>query len=165
MFKREHLTHHARDYFTSLGTKVRMASPAAVVLVTLSLVFAPLPGAAFTLGFLGAYIGYEVCHRRLHTHPPRGPWGRLLRRHHFFHHFGDARTNHGVTSPLWDRLFGTLALPETVCVPPARAPEWLVDRSTGALRDPSFSQDYRLATPRRRGSRARSERGESAPAA
>ena len=44
-------------------------------------------GVACTLGFVAMYLLYEVLHRRAHTHPPRGFYSRMMRKHHFFHHF------------------------------------------------------------------------------
>ena len=62
-------------------------------------------GAAYVAGLVGFYGVYEWLHRREHTHAGIGPYGRWARRHHFHHHFVDGRTNHGVTSPIWDLVF------------------------------------------------------------
>jgi hypothetical protein len=71
-----------------------------------------------------------VLHRRLHTHRGFGVVGRCLRRHHF-HHFGNPRVNHGVTSPLWDVVCGTSEAPGVITVPEQLAMDWLVDPATG----------------------------------
>ncbi len=143
-FKKEHLTHHARDYFTPTAKKFAMAAPVILLLAAAtSFALGPALGLTFTGFFTVAYVHYEIVHRRIHTHGPTGWYGRLIRRHHLFHHFGDARLNHGVTSPVWDIVFRTWANPDVVAVPAARAPHWLVDREAGALK-PGQQVDYAL---------------------
>jgi sterol desaturase/sphingolipid hydroxylase (fatty acid hydroxylase superfamily) len=148
-FKKEHLTHHARDYFTPTLKKIAMAAPALVLLAGASAWIAgPVLGLTFTTTFTLAYIQYEITHRRIHTHPPTGWYSRLIRRHHLAHHFSDARTNHGVTSPIWDIVFGTRAPLGQLAVPVGRAPHWMVDRDAGVLR-PGHRIDYVLRVRRR----------------
>ena len=84
---------------------------------------------AFTVGLITTYFGYEVAHRRTHTHPPRGPYGRWSRRGHMHHHFGAPMRNFGVTTPVWDRLCGTYDEPGIVTVPRRMAPTWLLDET------------------------------------
>ena len=108
-FNREHLAHHADpSYFAPTSRKVLAA---AVIMPAATLALTPLLGvrraASFAVGFGFAYGTYEVLHRRIHTHPARGPYGRWRRRHHLFHHQKTPRANHGVTSPVWDILFET----------------------------------------------------------
>jgi sterol desaturase/sphingolipid hydroxylase (fatty acid hydroxylase superfamily) len=143
-FSREHLRHHARRlYFTPTRRKVAAAVPALAVVGALAALLAgPPAGLAFTAGFGAMYVAYEVMHRRIHTHPPRGPYGRWMRRHHLHHHFGDPWSNHGVTSPLWDVVFRTRRRPGTIGVPRHLAMPWLVD-ADGALR-PEHAPDYAL---------------------
>lgn len=119
-FRREHLAHHADpSYFAPTSRKVLAA---AVVMPVATLALAPLVGlrrsASFVAGFALAYGAYEVLHRRIHTHPARGPYGRWRRRHHLLHHQKTPRANHGVTSPLWDVVAGTLkrANEDTQCL-------------------------------------------------
>ncbi len=106
-----------------------------------------LAGMAFVVAFAGAYLGYEAMHRREHTHPGSGSFGRFLRRHHFYHHFSDPAFNHGVTSPLWDWVFGTLRPVGVVRVPPKLAMHWLVDPETSEVR-PEYAEHYQLLSAR-----------------
>ncbi len=101
-------------------------------------------GLTYTLGFVGFYVVYEVLHRRSHTHAPIGPYGRWMRRHHFYHHFGNPKHNHGVTSPIWDVVFRTHTWnrPEPVRIPHQMAMMWLVDDS-GSIK-PQYERDYVL---------------------
>ena len=74
---------------------------------------------AFTGGMLGTYFWYELVHRRLHTHPPTHAYGRWACRNHLQHHFGSPMRNHGVTSPVWDKVFGTYDEPGHLTTRPA----------------------------------------------
>jgi len=134
-FASEHTRHHSEgNYFapawkkaaiTALGVPVVGALAALAVGIT--------PGAIYGAAFVGMYVIYEVIHRRTHTHHGRGAYGRYLRRHHFHHHFGDPRTNHGVTSPLWDLVFGTWQAPGRIRVPAKLQMCWLADPRTGEV--------------------------------
>jgi sterol desaturase/sphingolipid hydroxylase (fatty acid hydroxylase superfamily) len=147
----EHRKHHAEpDWFAPAWQKA-LAALAATGLMLPAVAWAagPAVGAAFTAGFVLAYLGYEVLHRRCHTHPPRGRYGRWRRRNHFAHHFTDPHRAHGVTTPLWDRVFGTTLPVERVRVPRALAMRWLLD-AEGGVRLP-FAADYELVgRPRER---------------
>jgi sterol desaturase/sphingolipid hydroxylase (fatty acid hydroxylase superfamily) len=92
------------------------------------------PGIAYVAGLIGFYGVYEVLHRLEHTSAGIGPYARWARRHHFHHHFVDARENHGVTSPLWDVVFGTYRKPGPIKVPPKLCMPWLKDPETGDIR-------------------------------
>lgn len=150
-FAEEHRTHHARRfYFAPAAKKAMAAVPVIGGGLALAVWVAGPTGAAAVVGFASAYLGYELLHRRLHTHGPRGRLGRFLRRHHFAHHFNGPQTNHGVTSPVWDLVFGTLRDPGVVRVPEKHAMTWLVDPESGDAR-PEYARDYVVHRPARRG--------------
>lgn len=155
-FKREHMAHH-RDprYFASTGTKAVAAVKVLAPMTALVVWVTGRNGAAFVAGFTAAYLAYEVVHRRVHTHPPRGPLGRWARRHHLYHHYRDANTNHGVTSPVWDVVFGTWRAYGQVKVPRKRAPDWMVDAEGRML--PAYAADYELIGPQRQPARSGSQ--------
>ncbi len=137
-FADEHTRHHAvGDYFAPLWKK------AAVALAALVLI-APVLGVPFAASFVGMYAAYELVHRRLHTHRGVGPYGRALRRHHFHHHFVDPKTNHGVTSPFWDVVFGTRARAGRIRVPAKLCMRWLIDDATNDI-VPELRPFYELA--------------------
>ncbi len=143
-FSREHLAHHADPmYFAPTAYKVAVAVAVAVPLALAGWALFGGPGVAFAASFAATYAAYEVLHRRIHTHPPRGRYGAWARRHHLHHHFNGPHDNHGVTTALWDRVFGTLAPVRTVRVPRRHAPAWMVD-ANGELR-PEFAGTYVLA--------------------
>jgi len=132
-FANEHTRHHSEgDYFAptwkkALVTVVAVPLATAVAALALGLKL----GAVFGVSLVGMYVTYEVIHRRAHTHRGIGRYGRYLRRHPFHHHFANPRANHGVTSPLWDFVFGTWEAPGRVRVPVKLQMRWLVDPRTG----------------------------------
>jgi len=138
----EHLKHHADvTYFSPASKKIGSAVATTAVAFPVAAAFTSRRWAtAFTVGLIGMYFGYEVAHRRTHTHPPRHRYGRWARRSHLHHHFGAPMQNFGVTSPVWDRLFGTYQEPGVVAVPRRMAPAWMID-DADELRV-EFVQDY-----------------------
>jgi sterol desaturase/sphingolipid hydroxylase (fatty acid hydroxylase superfamily) len=53
-------------------------------------------------------LGYEYAHGYAHiVTEPGSPYGRMLRHLHMLHHFHNEKGNFGVTSPLFDFVFGT----------------------------------------------------------
>ena len=138
----EHLKHHADvTYFSPASKKVASAAATATLAYPATRALAGRRWAgAFTVGLLSMYFGYEVAHRRIHTHPPRSRYGRWARRNHLHHHFGAPTHNFGVTSLVWDKAFGTYDDPGAVTVPRRMAPVWLLDE-TGAV-NADFADDY-----------------------
>jgi len=132
----EHIRHHAEgDYFAPTWKKMSVAAFAVAILSPPAILIVGAPiGLAYVIGLISFYGVYEWHHRRDHTHPGFGPYGRWARRHHFHHHFVDARTNHGVTTPLWDLAFGTYRKATIIKVPPKLAMAWLLDPVTKAIR-------------------------------
>ena len=113
-----------------------------------------MPGRSAS-GWAAGYAAYEQFHWREHHRPPLGPWERAARRRHFAHHFGAPRTNYGVTTALWDHVFGTFRPPVTVRVPAQQAMPWLLN-DDGAVHE-RYRADYVLVG--RSAARAGSERG------
>ena len=62
---------------------------------------------AFAAGFIAGYLVYDLTHFGLHQRRPRTRLGRRLREQHMRHHFQDGARSFGVTTPLWDHVFGT----------------------------------------------------------
>lgn len=132
----EHVRHHIEgNYFAPTWKKALAAAIFIAVLIAPAVALAgPARGAAYVAGLVGFYGVYEWLHRREHTHPGVGPYGRWARRHHFHHHFADGRKNHGVTSPVWDLVFGTYEKPGMIRVPQKLCMQWLLDPATGEVR-------------------------------
>jgi sterol desaturase/sphingolipid hydroxylase (fatty acid hydroxylase superfamily) len=129
---KEHLAHHARLlYRVAAMTWLAWAGVLLVGLVGIPLVaWTVLPGAeavVLGVGWVVAYFVYEWIHAANHLWEPRTTYGRWARRSHFHHHFGAPLRNHGVTTPLWDKVFGTYDNPAQVTVPRRLAMVWLLD--------------------------------------
>jgi sterol desaturase/sphingolipid hydroxylase (fatty acid hydroxylase superfamily) len=148
-FGHEHTAHHSRgNYFAAWWKKAAFAVFFLAVVGSLAVLATGLEmGLAYGLGLVGFYLFYEVFHRLLHVWEGVGPYARWARRHHFHHHFHDPSSNHGVTSPLWDLIFGTRAVPGPIEVPPKLAMRWLVDPKTGDVH-PHLSHAFRLRQAR-----------------
>jgi sterol desaturase/sphingolipid hydroxylase (fatty acid hydroxylase superfamily) len=57
--------------------------------------------------FAVGYLCYDYIHLASHRCHPRNRLGRLLKANHMSHHYVDADAHWGVSSPLWDWVFGT----------------------------------------------------------
>ena len=62
----------------------------------------------FFAGLVAGYIWYDMTHYAVHHMKPRTEAGAKLRKHHFLHHFKTPKARYGVSTPLWDVVFGTL---------------------------------------------------------
>ena len=95
--------------------KLRLVMPPAVSIPLAALFFAAFAllfgmPAAFPVfaGLLVGYLVYDYTHYYVHHFVPRSALGKRLREQHMRHHFQDHRFGYGVSSPLWDVVFGTL---------------------------------------------------------
>lgn len=81
------------------------------------LVFGRLAPATFA-GFLCGYLFYDMVHYATHHFSmKRGVW-LFLKKYHMRHHYDDDHAGYGVSSPLWDYVFGTRApRPEAPATP------------------------------------------------
>ena len=132
----EHIRHHIEgNYFSPTWKKLIAAAIFASVLSGPAIALAgTTSGLAYVAGLTSFYGIYEWLHRREHTHAGIGWYGRFVRRHHFHHHFVDGRKNHGVTTPIWDLVFGTYQAPTSIRVPTKLCMSWLLDPATGNVR-------------------------------
>ncbi|MCB9677987.1 MAG: sterol desaturase family protein [Alphaproteobacteria bacterium] len=141
----EHVAHHSRgDYFAPAAKKIGAAAVFAAVLLPPGVLLGGTLGVAFVVGLLASWMAYEVLHRLEHVHSGFGAYGRWARRHHFYHHFHDPRVNHGVTTPLWDIVFGTyVRVDAPIRVPRKLQMRWLCDPATQDVW-PALAGDYTL---------------------
>ena len=139
-FYEEHTAHH-RDplYFAPTWKKALSAVVLVPVLGGVSAFLVGPAGLAVGAGYALGYSGYELLHRRIHTHAPSNGYLRWMRRHHLHHHVSP-QVNHGVTSPLWDVVFSTREEADPVKLHRKLAPAWLLDE-TGEIRA-EFAGDY-----------------------
>jgi len=158
-FSREHLKHHTNgQYFAPASEKAIAASLALAVAMPAAIWIAgPLYGLWYAGAFASTYLAYEWLHRRCHTHAPSSRYGAWLRQHHLHHHYTRPKENHGVTSPIWDLVFGTLTPSSIVRVPERKTFEvpWLVDENNEVR--PEFAEHYVIARPHQKKKTATSE--------
>ena len=104
-----HGVHHAapRD-------KTRLVMPPAggiILLIVLYQVFrlaVPAPWLEpFLAFFIIGYLAYDYIHYATHHFAMRSPLLHFLKVYHLQHHYGAKGVRFGVSSPLWDRVFGT----------------------------------------------------------
>lgn len=61
---------------------------------------------AFSATLLG-YLLYDITHYATHHFPMRSGYLKYLKRYHMQHHYKTWEARYGVTSPVWDMVFGT----------------------------------------------------------
>jgi dihydroceramide fatty acyl 2-hydroxylase len=59
-------------------------------------------------GFILGYLVYDMIHYATHHLPMRSGYLKFLKRYHMQHHFKSPEERFGVSSPLWDKVFGTM---------------------------------------------------------
>ena len=109
-----HGVHHAQP-----KCKTRLVMPP-IVSVPLALLFygaysvvvgrllgAPQWIAPLFAGFVLGYLCYDLTHYATHHLPMRRGYLKLVKRYHMLHHYKTPGLRFGVSSPLWDHVFGT----------------------------------------------------------
>jgi len=110
-----HGVHHAQPQCkTRLVMPPAVSIPFGLFIYGLSyLVWALLLNAAqfldpFMSGMAIGYLGYDLTHYATHHFPMRAGVLKYLKRHHLKHHYKTPSMRFGVSSSVWDRVFGTL---------------------------------------------------------
>jgi sterol desaturase/sphingolipid hydroxylase (fatty acid hydroxylase superfamily) len=62
----------------------------------------------FFPGFLLGYLMYGTMHYAIHAWNPPFKWMKPLWRNHHLHHYKNDHQGFGVSTTLWDRIFGTM---------------------------------------------------------
>ena len=104
-----HANHHEypRD-------KERLFMPPAPSLIMACIVFtlqyAAIGNNAFVFfpGFLLGYLIYGTMHYAIHAWNPPFKWMKPLWRNHHLHHYKEQEKGFGVSTTIWDRVFGTM---------------------------------------------------------
>ena len=104
-----HGVHH--DYPHDPMRLVMPPSVSVPLAVLVYLLFRWLFGPEWSLpifaGLIIGYLAYDMTHFHLHHHRSDNRLSLALRRYHYRHHFQQSDRGYGVTSPLWDKVFGT----------------------------------------------------------
>jgi 4-hydroxysphinganine ceramide fatty acyl 2-hydroxylase len=128
-----HVYHHLSS-FLSQGHGLHHAAPRALIGVPwyltavavvglnrgLSLLLDPAAVGVVMAAAWSGYVFYCALHHLSHHGRLRSRWLSGMRRHHLIHH-AHPDCNWGVTTPLWDHVFGTIYTPDSVRLS-ARAP-------------------------------------------
>ena len=99
--------------------KERLFMPAVPSLLASSAIFCLLYGVgylsgatgfvfSFFPGFLFGYLIYGSMHYAIHAWNPPFKWMKPLWRNHHLHHYKNLERGFGVSSTLWDHVFGTM---------------------------------------------------------
>jgi sterol desaturase/sphingolipid hydroxylase (fatty acid hydroxylase superfamily) len=105
-FRSWHAQHHDRPT-ALLGTPTLVSVSLFLLLLFWPTLAAAGPwyAAALTLGATAGYLAYALTHHAVHHCRATGRWMVNRKRWHARHHRADAY--YGVTSPLWDHVFGS----------------------------------------------------------
>ena len=106
--------YHGRHHDYPSDTRRLIISPAftlpvAALLYGLFWLLAGFPAASpLFAGLVAGYLAYETLHFLVHSGQLKGWWlMRRWRRYHLGHHYRDDTVAYGVTTPLWDFVFGS----------------------------------------------------------
>lgn len=105
-----HLRHHADpNSLQRLNVQLSESIPVCVVYVLVAWALTGSWQAATHLftGLIAGYFFYEYLDFQAHHGTSRGRLTRYFRKYHLQHHHYDATVRFGVTSPIFDYLFGT----------------------------------------------------------
>lgn len=110
-----HGVHH--DYPSDATRLVMPPSVSLPLAAMFYLLFVLVFGTALTpsifAGMVFGYLCYDMLHYATHHFSmKKGIW-LWLKQHHMRHHYGDDDNGYGVSSPLWDYVFGTLEKPKS----------------------------------------------------
>jgi len=78
-----------------------------VLAILYAVTWSPFKTAGLMVGIWSGFLYYEAVHYRVHMSLRNSHLLQHQRRAHFHHHFSNSQRCFGVTSPLWDYVFGT----------------------------------------------------------
>lgn len=112
VWKRIHYDHHQNPHDLSVLFGALYTTLPTILLITLPLGWL-VGGASGAMAAMAAgllvFAGYEFCHCVQHLpFTPESRWLREIKKRHLAHHFHSEQGNFGITSGIWDRVFGTL---------------------------------------------------------
>jgi sterol desaturase/sphingolipid hydroxylase (fatty acid hydroxylase superfamily) len=116
------LAHSHRTFVTPLHNEhhvdpravfaMRAWIPTAIALLALLAIFGMAPGMIFLFGIVAGFAVYEYIHYRIHFATPSSTIEARLRARHLAHHLREPDAIFGVTTPIWDVVFGTEPTPQ-----------------------------------------------------
>lgn len=111
-FRRLHALHHEHPV-ALIGTPTWLSAPLFLSLWAVLAHEASAPTASgIATGLMVGYIAYGFVHNAVHHRlSRRGSWLHRAKERHARHHRAGSMTDFGVSTGLWDRVFGTRSLP------------------------------------------------------
>ncbi|MDP1681195.1 MAG: sterol desaturase family protein [Burkholderiales bacterium] len=107
-FRRWHAEHHQRPRALIFTSTFLSATLIAMLVFFPMLLLGDLWRAcALTLGLLTGYLGYAITHHAIHHWRADNAWLKERKRWHALHHHSEQPGCYGVTSSVWDRVFGS----------------------------------------------------------
>ena len=117
-FRQWHALHHQRPSALICAPTILSAGLILGLVFTPALLLGDLWRAcALTFGVVSGYLAYAVTHHATHHWRFENDWLKRRRHWHALHHHADGPGCYGVTSAVWDRVFGTVS----VVLPPRSA--------------------------------------------
>jgi len=116
--KRIHfLTHGVHHDYPNDSKRLVMPPSVSIPLALLfyglfTLLVGPFLVFPFFAGFLIGYVCYDEIHYATHHAPFKSGVFLWLKHHHILHHYQDSDRGYGVSTPLWDFIFGTMEAKE-----------------------------------------------------
>lgn len=111
--KLQYTIHGVHHEFPKDKTRLAMPPLLSITISTvLLLIFRVLMGDvvfAFLPGFLVGYSAYISVHYMIHAYQPPKNFLKILWVNHSVHHYKNGEVVFGVSSPLWDYVFGTMS--------------------------------------------------------
>jgi sterol desaturase/sphingolipid hydroxylase (fatty acid hydroxylase superfamily) len=95
--------------------------PTVIVFALVPAIFGLAPGVILLCGILTGFAVYELVHYRIHFAAPSCAIEARLRARHLAHHMAEPDAIFGVTTRLWDIVFGTEPAPDRMRELAARA--------------------------------------------
>jgi sterol desaturase/sphingolipid hydroxylase (fatty acid hydroxylase superfamily) len=107
------LAHGVHHDFPSDSQRLVLAPSVSIPLALLfyfgfKLAFGASAAPMLFAGLVVGYLVYDTIHYAVHHFRMRSRLGLYLKKHHFRHHYQNSEQDFGVSSPLWDLVFGTL---------------------------------------------------------
>jgi 4-hydroxysphinganine ceramide fatty acyl 2-hydroxylase len=104
-----HGYHHEypRDRWRLVAPPVMSWPLAAVIIGVYFIAAGPSLFLALSAGTASGYLAYDWIHFYTHHAKPTTRLGLFIQRHHLAHHYKDHTSHFGISSPLWDWVFGT----------------------------------------------------------
>lgn len=87
-----------------LSASIPMAT---IIYLIFFVFFAEFTLSAFFAGFLFGYLIYDECHYAMHHANFKSGFFKKIKDHHMLHHYADPEKGFGVSSALWDKIFGS----------------------------------------------------------